>query len=264
MDKISVFLHIPKTARSSIRNMLTKQYASEELLRVYEPSECASGLSEISKKVNESTRCISGHISYGIHEHITPDCQYFTMIRDPVSRAISQYVFTRRQDPSSHPLKEVILYARQNSILDFLENYPSLSNVHIRVLSGMNSSSEDAIRSAKNNVITGKIKFGLQEDFFRSVYYLFKNAGLKGPQFVWSKNTNSTQVKYDQKTIEGIREYCKLDVELYNDLKVIYYNHLNSWISDSTSTLDTTRFKTYLAYCEIRKYLLHRNQTKTK
>ncbi len=85
---VDYFLHIPKTGGTSFTKMIDPFYKKEEILpyqtwNVFLP-EWPIDISNI--------KLIRGHFGYGIH-HIfgRENMRYFTMLRDPVERAISQY-----------------------------------------------------------------------------------------------------------------------------------------------------------------------------
>ncbi len=98
MDKDSflIFIHIPKTAGTSLRHILISSMAKDELIVADPPNpfDHEAALEHIAMKIKESprARAIIGHFRYGIHEVLpTKKYKYITFVRDPVERMLSEY-----------------------------------------------------------------------------------------------------------------------------------------------------------------------------
>ncbi|MDR1777428.1 MAG: sulfotransferase family protein [Desulfovibrio sp.] len=91
------FLHIPRTAGTTLNSVLTANYAPEEVLSVYDKDDYkahrAHSPAELAK-----IRLIQGHLLlprfdppgiYGL------DVRVFTFVREPVSRLVSEYLFLK-------------------------------------------------------------------------------------------------------------------------------------------------------------------------
>jgi hypothetical protein len=107
------FVHIPKTAGTTLNSMLERQYSSDELHEVMmrgmswiapEPRLVPRPLISLSKinRLKSALRCprrlrvIHGHFDLSILKLLPPDARCFTLLRDPVERAISHYYHYRR------------------------------------------------------------------------------------------------------------------------------------------------------------------------
>ncbi len=137
-ESLIVFLHIPKTAGTSFSHLLKRKFKPESIAQIYAPAECARPLTDHAARIESSIDCISGHIDYGIHQYLSRDCEYFSMLRDPVSRVLSHYHFTRSKDAKTHPLGEVIEFAQSSTVLEYLQRFPAIAFEQIRILSGAN------------------------------------------------------------------------------------------------------------------------------
>ena len=144
-----VFLHIPKTAGTSLSHLLRNKFATDSIKLIYSPAECARTLNEHAEELDASIDCISGHIDYGIHHYLARDCVYFSMMREPVSRVLSHYHFTRSQDASSHPLRDVIETAQKCTITEYLQEFPAVAFEQITALSGTKSRDSRALNMAR-------------------------------------------------------------------------------------------------------------------
>ena len=114
-DEVLVFVHIAKTAGSSLIHMLERNFFRRHTCGVYEGNIAASlqsgtGVYEaddasrlFKKDASKTPVCkirahrfsvpirrhigfVSGHMRYGIHEHIDQPVSYMTFVREPVSR----------------------------------------------------------------------------------------------------------------------------------------------------------------------------------
>ena len=107
------FVHIPKTAGTTLNSILAHEYSPEETyeimmrgmsLRRAKPTIIPRPVVSFSKirrlksalKHGHVIRLIRGHIDFSISKVLPPDTRYFTLLRDPVERAISHYYHYRR------------------------------------------------------------------------------------------------------------------------------------------------------------------------
>lgn len=85
-DALIVHVHVPRTAGTSLRLMLTQLFGAERCLMNYE--------GEIEGKTArflDEVRCVSGHVGYGVHRHFTRAPTYVTAVRNPIDRYVSTY-----------------------------------------------------------------------------------------------------------------------------------------------------------------------------
>lgn len=89
-----VFIHIPKTAGSSLRSAMTSVLTGNELLSVYPRAEWATparAVPDLPSERREAARLVFGHFSHGLHRHFSQPTAYATVVRDPVERVLSAY-----------------------------------------------------------------------------------------------------------------------------------------------------------------------------
>ena len=91
---INIFLHIPKTAGTSLRNTLLGRVPRGEFMLLY-PGD-APGLSlqrshSVTLVQRNRLRWIFGHCMFGYDRHVTRPCRYYTFVREPLQRLRSNF-----------------------------------------------------------------------------------------------------------------------------------------------------------------------------
>ena len=119
MNDLLIFLHIPKTAGSSLVKGLSQNFKTEEVLLLYGIKKTSdlisSKIASFDKDKRDSIKLVAGHqVWFGIHNYFPNHRpRYITFLRDPVSRVISNYYKILR-NPNHQ------LYQR------FMDNRPTL------------------------------------------------------------------------------------------------------------------------------------------
>ncbi len=87
------FVHIPKTAGHSVYSLLERNYADHARVIPYQGVEGnLETLMNMSAEQIAATEVIAGHMPFGAHRYIG-ECNYLTILRDPLEMAISSYYF---------------------------------------------------------------------------------------------------------------------------------------------------------------------------
>ena len=104
-----VFMHIPKTAGTSLRAMLEAAYdksgvfpSRDYLRRVGGGYVRPAQLAEVLQGVGENTSLILGHYRYNLLRKILPQSSIFTMVRSPESQIVSLLKHKRAQTGASY------------------------------------------------------------------------------------------------------------------------------------------------------------------
>jgi hypothetical protein len=111
MIPLAIFLHIPKTAGSSLSSCFNLNFDARERLYMdaglmglppHAPQRAVRWDDDLIRqtvcRAPENTRYIYGHLAFfGIHRWLKPprEARYFTFLRDPVERVVSLYRFVK-------------------------------------------------------------------------------------------------------------------------------------------------------------------------
>jgi hypothetical protein len=228
-----IFLHIPKTAGTTLKRVIERQYAIGEIGKCYYQKRVKTlqaaldNLVALPETQAERIKIIVGHVGFGIHSHLPWACSYFTVLRNPIERVISSYYQTRRAE--FDPLRAE---AQRLSLKDFVSSglLKALDNGQTRLLSGA-AVEEDLLgrdteygqckpgmlERAKKNLNERFAAVGISERFDESLM-LFKR------EFGWSRiyyvkanvgRNRSRKEELTGDTLRCIEKYNELDMELY-------------------------------------------------
>ena len=97
-QRCAIFIHLPKTGGRTVAAALRYKYPSRTLFldSLYEPLE---RIEEIPVERRRAARAVTGHLHYGVHRHMPQECDYITMLREPVARVVSDVPLHPRQPP---------------------------------------------------------------------------------------------------------------------------------------------------------------------
>jgi hypothetical protein len=99
-----IFLHIPKTAGTTLNRIIEWQYNPLSIFTLdpYRFRATAERFMTLSEERRRRIQVVRGHLYYGLHETSPAGATYITMLREPVARFLSSYYFILRRP--LHPL----------------------------------------------------------------------------------------------------------------------------------------------------------------
>jgi len=224
-----IFLHLPKTAGSTLRGTIERQYNSSSILHLYE-SDFGEELAAIPPSQMDRLRVVIGHFYFGAHTFLSKPSAYITLLRDPIERIVSHYYYARRAP--SHYFYDS---ARKLSLKEFVEYCSRMSNKsgtalgycsdndQTRQLAGQcgvpsfGTSSDEMLNIAKRNLAEHFAVVGITEEFDRSLILITRILGWRHP-FYTRQNVTRRHPRKDelpQETLDVIQAYNELDLELY-------------------------------------------------
>jgi hypothetical protein len=249
-----IFLHLPKTAGTTLTTLLSHLYANEGVTNLIqrwnftpeEQRECptlgilrdATRSIEVNWDIVSKCGLVVGHFEYGIHKYFGHDCKYVTFLRDPFERMISEYRHAVRiKEHWNHQY----IVSRNLSFADCVTSGVSVTvdNLYTRFLCGhmqtipFGACSKPHFDEALANLRTFKT-IGLTERFNESLILLALDLGINASEFEYSRE--KVGGKFDRQEFTGDRErlarFFKWDQQLYD--------FANNQVSERLDTLKAT------------------------
>ena len=239
-----VFLHIPKTAGSTLSTALVMNYAPEHTIRL---DLIDRPLADIEREVSPETlahaRLVRGHLSYGVHRYIPRPCHYITVLREPVARTISGYKFIIRNPAAfrHHALHDPEVGGKIG-LEGYLESegVGRKGNRQTRMLSGRYSGDLDraALEEAKAN-LQDFLVVGLTERFEETFALMRRALRFRIP--VYATKLVAPPLEVSGHAIDLIREQNELDRELYEFGCELFRSQVDA--QGSSFALETAMFR---------------------
>ena len=225
MDKTNqniIFLHIPKTAGTTFREIICRQYESYATAKFYPMGKYPhKEFKEFKKDIEKQMRdikCLIGHICMGwrCHELFPPPSTYITFLRDPVDKVISLYYFIlKRPDHLLHN----ILKSKKMGLAEFVSSgmTSEIDNGQTRALACNGANLEEA----KNNIREKFIIVGFTERFDETLILLKKIFGWENLFYMRGNVNKNRPGKEDtpKEVFDIIRNNNELDIKLYKFAK---------------------------------------------
>ena len=231
ISKTVIFLHLVKTAGTTLNQVLDREYAN--ILSFYIPRESKELFDGFKEKLKTGNPgLIRGHFEWGWHVFLSRPFIYITLLREPVARVISEYFYILGK--TDHPLFDQVS-AKNISIADFVKNFLP-PNLQTRKISGLtfakNSgipqdleiNADNMLKIAKENLDKYFAIVGLTEKFDETLILLKRELRWDWP-FYTRQNVTRKKVARENmpaSTIEIIKEHNQLDVELYEYTRQLF------------------------------------------
>lgn len=216
-----IYPHIPKTAGTTMQSILEQNYNSG-FYRVHSRGNYRTWLRE-PRSIRNTTTCLQGHFTYGVHKYITRPYQYITFLRDPVERIISFYYYI--QDKNNHRLSKLFNKTKLTTIINE-RWFAATNNDMTRFIAGRKDiginrpvgkmTSDDLVLAKKHLSLFTAIGFveTFDEDLQTfAIQFRWENIQYKSELVHPSRPTKSDLAP---DVIELIKKYNKQDLELYD------------------------------------------------
>ena len=228
-EKLIAFCHIEKAAGTSLIHVLRRvfflRYAAVRPMHSRETLNFSSKDLDVILKINPFIHAIGGHsvAPYGDLMRRAKSLTFITQVRDPVSRAVSQYRFwNNRQIDDSGPES-------------FLK-HPVSQNFQVKKLAGQNN-----FQLAKNNILENFMLAGTVERFEEFLVLLAQKLGLPLNWFTYRKQNvdcgpSDTNIPND--FADRLRERNQLDQSLYDWIDgELYPRYISEYHGDFAADL---------------------------
>ena len=218
-----VFVHIPKTAGSTINSVLSFQYGhknSHWYAKQTENSSVEPVYEELRAMGRLDCRLIRGHFSYGVHRRLEWPCRYISFLRDPIQRIKSFYYYAKKCEGMywgdvSSPYSDILEFVCHSDTR-------LIDNLQVRYLSGCNPDvggcCVEMLELAKQNIERDFLFVGLTERFDESLVVLADMLEWRRPLFYLKAMVNRGRPKAvagDDVVSSEIAKRNKYDLELY-------------------------------------------------
>jgi hypothetical protein len=228
-DPTVIFLHIGKTAGSTMRRILQRQFPSRQVLdltqKIPDPSYRLrrEGMPDLFGALPDAQRArprlIMAHTIYGLHEHVPRPSTYVTLLRDPVKLVISLYHFILRRP--AHRIYDEVAGA-DLSLEDFIRNGVSLEadNSQVRAIAGDHSvpfgDVDEAMLDAAKDHIEQRFRWvGFVERFDEGLVMLQRTFGWTNTYYIPVNVASGSRQPPDPGVLDLIKEQNRFDIELY-------------------------------------------------
>jgi len=241
-NDILYFLHIPKAAGTSFISVLDNYFDLNRICKLHDWEEMLTNMPKDISKLN----LFRGHFGYGIHHILQQKPVYITMLREPISRTISDFQQSTRtkkmgvEKPFFKNSELSKLVTSSETKWRFTNNQTRHIVIDLEPSFLQNSSDKDKIDSfsrflepsfkhpkfsdeklleiAKQRI--SEFAFvGIAEKFEESLMLLCYIFGWKPLRIVPQLNVLPTKIiqkNISTNTFEAIKECTKIDSELYN------------------------------------------------
>lgn len=217
-----IFLHIPKTAGSTLHAICRALYPPDHLLHLKGDPHIDSAVAyfkQLDSETKQKIWLLTGHIDYGLHNWLPRPATYFTILRDPVERVLSYYYFILRTP--EHPRYEEMT-KEKTSITDFAKNILGHNN-QTRFLAGTwlkdEPCTEHTYSQAKQNILQDFALVGLSEQFDTTLLLLKHKLNWPRLPYYYARNVTKNRParqQLDDQTLAAIQETQAYDLRLYD------------------------------------------------
>ncbi len=204
-----ISMHIPKTAGTSLRNMLKEHYGEKHAVR-FDINITTKRIDienqEFDKnKLPGKIKVIHGHFYYQDlvdQLNLATDVKMITWLRDPVDRVISNYFYLSKRlkeelDEEARGLN--ILAKMQKSLTEYARNEISRNRMY-KFLEGAE--------------LKKFLFVGIYEKYNEDMLDLADILGIASPE-IFMHNITGSKEKVSQEVIDEIKELNALDMDLY-------------------------------------------------
>ena len=211
-----IFLHIPKTAGTTLNRIIEWQYDPRRIFTV-DPHQIRATVKRLRTLPEERRRnlqAVRGHFIYGVHDCLPQGGTYITILRDPVKRVLSSFQFIQRRP--LHPLHRK-LKTKGVGVKEFLEITANRQNLQTKMLAGVSYTGpcdESTFAQARENMEKTFRVVGISERFQESLLLIATSFGWKIPYYE-NRKVSKTRAAVDPSVLEQIREMNPYDIALY-------------------------------------------------
>lgn len=202
-----LFVHVPKAGGSTLRSIMMRSVLASDRLALDEPSPAL---------MDTRLRLFAGHVRFGLHQGLTRPVRYFTMMREPIGRYVSDYFYAFHSD--EHRLRDEI---RSGDLT--LEQYLMHGDYRalVRQVSGLDGNDADNPALAIQVMEESYALVGVMERFDETALLLAHISGWGPPLYLPKNRTQlSPEVArlrdaFEREAIPGLTERYATDITFF-------------------------------------------------
>lgn len=226
-----VYIHIPKTSGSAFRSSLLKNYSRGEYFICTGGNRTVRDYLEHSLDafhnltVLSSIRLFLGHMPYGIDKSIQEDCSYFTFLREPLDRVLSEYFYIISTTENQNHAQ-----VKNSTISDYITGNIFLPNLQSRMISGNldpDATDQEIAKAAIYNLEHHFDFVGIYEDLANGIKKFEETYPLKIGE-IPKLNITNRRLKVsdlDSKTLGIIADRNAADIAVYQWALIRFSNN---------------------------------------
>ena len=223
MPPVIFFLHIPKTAGTTLNGILNQHYSRPSQLFIDRHTDRQRCFEELSPRRQQNLRLVRGHFSFGLHKVFPTQSTYITCLRQPVAQTISMYRYWR-DDPTQGQFHEMARSLDPEAFLDKIvpednPHFGGMRNFQTKMLCGTTpvdwSDPEAVLETAKHNLDCHFGAIGLTERFDESLLVFQRAMQWQRPSVYVRQKTSKKPLKVSQSLKDKIAAHSSLDLSLY-------------------------------------------------
>jgi len=243
-----VFIHIPKTGGTTLVDIMAHQIYFNKFQRLNptrttHPKDFLNKVEDLLEDVivsKHKIQVVGGHFGYQAHPKLNNPNKYFTILRDPVERVISEYFFMKYKGMYYQDLIE----SQQLSLKDYVL-HPEifyLNNFQTRLISGEKLQkgeevTEDIFQIAVKNLKKFEV-FGLTEEMTSTLALFYLTLDWERLPYYIMSNSNDHKPKRESistEEIKAIEQREKYDLLLYEEARKIFNERISTHEEKITS-----------------------------
>jgi hypothetical protein len=218
-----VFLHIPKTAGTTLSTILRHHYPGQRFeggINAFKRFEQAERRLDAAAR-RGGRRALSAEVTFGLAARFLPDARYVTILREPVDRALSQLWYFRTGQGAGQLAPEKPLPTPNMTVDEAIDGGYILDNLQTRMLCGIVSPFDplpsDALEQAKRTLAERVSYVGTAERFDEFLALLALELGWPTVPYD-RKRVNKLSRGRDgisPRELKRVEESNRLDTELF-------------------------------------------------
>ncbi|CAO3363221.1 sulfotransferase family 2 domain-containing protein [Azospirillum melinis] len=239
---LDLFLHIPKCGGSSIRTLITQNYAKNRTIGFGGNWDEIIWFRCTPELYKRRYSIVHGHFPWNMHFGLSSNFRYFTFLRDPVTRHFSDYFYQKfwEDAPLHQEITDNAISIEQWATI--FSAKPQLSNCLVRYIADdlfSPSLLPGSVDLAFSRLQSEMAAFGIVERFHESVLLIGRALGWRNVLFE-VRNVNATSEVVGSALKDKAAGYIEDDIGFYNRSCELFEERVHaggSLLADATAEL---------------------------